>query len=260
MKKIIAGNWKLHHSPSKAREFVAALTQRLSASPWKEMENLSQLEFALFPSAAAWESVSESLAKKSSKHILSWGGQNAWTHPVGAFTGENSAQVLKELGAKYLLVGHSERRAIFKESGELIAQKMAAALQMGLVPLLCVGETLPERESGQTLRVVESQLNEALSGLSQSQEVVIAYEPVWAIGTGRVASSAQVAEAHFGIRSILAKMRFSESVPILYGGSVKPENSTELIGIPDVGGFLVGGASLEVDSFLKIAAPLLTHS
>jgi triosephosphate isomerase len=236
--KIIAANWKLYKSPQQAREFF---------KNFKEKFKSESEEVVFFPSAFLFEAVSESLKGSAIK----FGAQNAYFKAEGAFTGENSAAIAKELGAKYILIGHSERRAIFAESNELLAEKVAFVQSLDLVPMLCIGETLQERESGKTNAVLEEQLRIALSKADNKKTIVIAYEPVWAIGTGKVATPEQVAETHTAVADLLKKFNFA-GLPVLYGGSVKPDNAANLIKQNHVSGFLVGGAALEVDSFAKI--------
>lgn len=240
MKKIFAANWKLFKSPKETREFF---------NQFKEVSGKATGELVFFPSAISLEAASASLAGSTIK----WGAQNCYFQAQGAFTGENSAQVVKDLGGSYILVGHSERRKIFGEGDSLIAEKVAFTQGLGLVPMLCIGETLEEREAAHTYRVLEIQLELGLAKADKSKPLVIAYEPVWAIGTGKVASPEQVAETHSDVFSILQKLGFEQS-PILYGGSVKPDNAAGLIKQPHVDGFLVGGASLEVKSFIEIAS------
>lgn len=235
---IIAANWKLHKSPPQSREFFRKFNERLKAG---------NEEVVFFPSAFSLEAASESL--KGS--VIQFGAQNAYYKADGAFTGENSAAVAKELGAKYILIGHSERRAIFGESNDLIAEKVAFIQSLDLVPMLCIGESLQQRESGKTNSVLEEQLKVVLTKAVHKKPIVVAYEPVWAIGTGKVASPEQVAETHTAVAELLKKFSFA-GVPILYGGSVKPDNAANLIKQNHVNGFLVGGAALEVDSFAKI--------
>ncbi|MBX3039233.1 MAG: triose-phosphate isomerase [Bdellovibrionaceae bacterium] len=239
MKKLFAANWKLHKTPAETRDFLRAFlpqTKTVAA------------EIVIFPPASSWEAAAQSFAGSAN---CFWGGQNVWSQAQGAFTGENSAQVLKELGGRYALVGHSERRSVFHEEPTWMSDKVAFVQGLGLTPILCIGETLAERDAGQTDAVNARQLEEGLAKAKTSQPLVVAYEPVWAIGTGRVAQPSQVAEAHAFIRRNLQEKGF-EGTPILYGGSVKPENAGELLGLPDVNGFLVGGASLDPESFLKI--------
>lgn len=238
MKKIFAANWKLFKTPAETRSFF---------SKFKEVVGQATGEVVFFPSAISLEAAVETV-KGSAIKI---GAQNCYLQAQGAFTGENSAQVVKELGGSYILIGHSERRAIFGETDAVIADKVAFVQNLGLTPMLCIGETLAEREAAHTFRVLETQLLLGLAKADKSKPIVIAYEPVWAIGTGKVATPAQVAETHTDVHSILTKLGFA--APILYGGSVKPDNAGELIKQAHVSGFLVGGASLEVDSFIKIA-------
>lgn len=240
MKKIFAANWKLFKNPNETREFF---------SQFKEVSSKATGELVFFPSAISLEAAGTSLTGTSIK----WGAQNCYFQAQGAFTGENSAQVVKSLGGSYNLIGHSERRKIFGETDAVIAEKVAFTQSLGLVPMLCIGETLEEREAAHTFRVLETQLHLGLSKADKTKPVVIAYEPVWAIGTGKVATPEQVAETHTDIYNILKGLGFEQS-PILYGGSVKPDNAAGLIKQPHVNGFLVGGASLEVKSFIEIAS------
>lgn len=236
--KIIAANWKLYKSPNQTREFFKSFKARLKSG---------SEEIVFFPSAFAMEAASESLKGSA----INFGAQNAYFKAEGAFTGENSASIAKEMGAKYILIGHSERRAIFGENNELMADKVAFVQSLDLVPMLCIGESLQERESGKTNSVLEEQLRIGLSKADNKKPMVIAYEPVWAIGTGKVASPEQVAETHTAVADLLTKFDFA-GLPILYGGSVKPDNAANLIKQKNVSGFLVGGAALEVESFAKI--------
>ena len=238
--KIFAANWKLHKNPKETREFFAEFLKQVSP--------VADREIVFFPSTICLEATSQSLS--SSK--IKWGAQNCYYEAKGAFTGETSAQTVKDLGGQYVLIGHSERRAIFTETDELIAKKVSFIQGLGLTPLLCLGETLAQREAGETLKVLSQQLQTGLSKADKTKSLVIAYEPVWAIGTGRIATSAQVQEAHAAVFQNIQKLGFSSATAILYGGSVKPENSKELLAIPHVDGFLVGGASLEVASFKAI--------
>lgn len=187
-----------------------------------------------------------------------WGAQNLSEQAQGAFTGEVSASMLQDFGCRYVLVGHSERRALYGESDKLVAEKFAAALASGLRPVLCVGETLEQRDTGKTLEVVSAQIDAVLNrvGVAAFSGAVIAYEPVWAIGTGRTATSAQAQEVHAAIRAQIAKAdaKVAEGLQILYGGSVKPGNAAELFAMPDIDGGLIGGASLVAADFLAICA------
>ncbi|WP_413288546.1 triose-phosphate isomerase [Bdellovibrio sp. HCB337] len=245
MKKIFAANWKLFKSPKETREFFAQ---------WSEAFKGSKNEVVFFPSAMSLEAASTSIQKINAGYDLSFGVQNAYFQAQGAFTGENSAAVVKELGGKYVLIGHSERRQLFAEKNELLADKVAFTQGLGLVPMLCIGETLQEREAGQTKSVLKTQLTAGLAKADKVKTLVVAYEPVWAIGTGKVATPEQVQETHKDVFEILSTLGFT--APILYGGSVKPDNAAGLIQIPHVDGFLVGGASLEVPSFQKICSAI----
>lgn len=240
MKKIFAANWKLFKGPKETREFFAQ---------FKDVCGKATGELVFFPPAISLESASASLAGSAIK----WGAQNCYSQAQGAFTGENSVAMVKELGASYVLIGHSERRKIFGETDAMIAEKVAFVQSQGLTPMLCIGETLEEREAMKTYEVLDKQLHLGLEKADKNKPLVIAYEPVWAIGTGKVATPQQVEETHSDVYTILAKLGFENS-PLLYGGSVKPDNAAGLIQIPHVNGFLVGGASLEVKSFLDIAS------
>ena len=187
---------------------------------------------------------------------VAWGAQDVATEPCGAFTGEVCVSMLHDFGCRYVIVGHSERRAMFGDTDEVVAQKIRAALLAGLVPILCVGETLAEREAGQTESVIARQLDAvlALNPVSGLQSLVIAYEPVWAIGTGKTATPAMAQEVHASLRAKLrnCNAEAAENVQILYGGSMKPENARELLAQPDIDGGLIGGAALKAVDFLAI--------
>lgn len=242
MKKIFAANWKLFKTPQETRDFFTSFKNLLSSSP-------SSGEIVFFPSAICLEAASISL--KDSK--ISWGAQNCYIKAEGAFTGENSAQTVKSLGGQYILIGHSERRSLFLEKDEDTAEKVSFVQSLGLIPMLCIGETLQERESNKTVEVVARQLRQGLSRVQSGKPLVVAYEPVWAIGTGKVATAEQVAETHKSVFEILKSLGLEET-PILYGGSVKADNAAGLINHPHVNGFLVGGASLDPESFIKITS------
>lgn len=241
--KFFAANWKLFKSPNEARNFFEAFHKR----------NTNKVdEVIFFPSAFSLEATQQMLRGSS----LRFGAQNVYAKGSGAFTGENSAEVLKSIGARYALVGHSERRQLFGETDELLAQKVSYITSLGLTPMLCIGETLEQRKATKTIDVCRRQLEDGLklvqpSQFTKSQDLVIAYEPVWAIGTGVVATREQVQETHAEIAEVLKGLGFNHA-PILYGGSVKPENAKDLICIKHVDGFLVGGASLDVESFAQI--------
>ncbi len=245
-KLIIAGNWKMNKTAAEALVFVHGLNL--------ELGNLKDVDIVVCPPFTALSDVSKTIL--SSRNIA-LGAQNMSESGVGAFTGEIAATMLKEFSVRYVILGHSERRQYQKESDELISKKALAAHAASLKPIVCVGETLQERESGQMEKVLETQVRGSLAGLTREQmiETVVAYEPVWAIGTGKTASAQQAQDAHAFIRGVLAKMfddTVARKVRIQYGGSVKPANAKELMALPDVDGALVGGAALEVRSFADI--------
>jgi triosephosphate isomerase len=244
-KLIIAGNWKMNKTVAEALALVSSLKL--------ELANIREVDIVVCPPFTALESVSKVILDSN----LRLGAQNMSEQNFGAFTGEICAGMLKEFSVRYVILGHSERRQYQKESNALISRKAAAVHAASLKPIVCVGETLEEREGGQTEKVLETQVRGSLAGLTKEQmvETIIAYEPVWAIGTGKTATTQQAQDAHAFIRSLLAKI-FDEAVAkkvrIQYGGSVKPANAKELMGQPDVDGALVGGASLEARSFADI--------
>ena len=238
MKKIFAANWKLFKTPRQTRDFFKSFAT--------EAKNIKD-QIIFFPPATSWEAASESLKGT----MIQWGAQNIYSEGQGAFTGENSALVLKELGGQVVLIGHSERRKVFGELDASLAKKVSYTVSLGLTPMLCVGETLEERDLGRTHTVTGEQLKNGLSTCPKGSLILIAYEPVWAIGTGRVATPEQAEEAHEKIKIKLKELGF-EGTAVLYGGSVKPDNAKELLSKPGIDGFLVGGASLEVKSFLEI--------
>lgn len=239
MKKIIAGNWKLNLGPAQARQFFA---------DWKKSPVTSDHQIVFFPSAVSADATAIATAGTG----IEWGLQNAWTAASGAYTGENSVTMSKEMGAQWGLVGHSERRQLFGETDAACAEKVKTIMGAGLKPMLCIGETLDERKGGKMFDVLRTQLTKGLSQIPKASFVAIAYEPVWAIGTGVVATPEQVAEAHKFVDDVLNELGFRET-PILYGGSVKADNAGALLSIPKVSGFLVGGASLVPAQFQQIA-------
>jgi triosephosphate isomerase len=244
---FIAGNWKMNLDRAGAVELAKAIVARAKQAP--------NVELAVCPPAVYLESVGAVVRDTP----IALGAQNMYFQKSGAFTGEISAGMLLDLGCKYVILGHSERRHILGETDDLVNKKALAALSAGLNPIVCVGETLAEREAGQTADVIGRQFDGSLAGLSvdQALRVVIAYEPVWAIGTGKVATTSQAEEVHIALRSLLAQRYNSavaESVRIQYGGSVKPDNAAELLACENIDGALVGGASLKADDFLAIAA------
>jgi triosephosphate isomerase len=245
-KLIIAGNWKMNKTVAEALSLVDNLTRDLVA--------IKEVDIVVCPPFTALESVSKAILETKN---IKLGAQNMSENNFGAFTGEICAGMLKEFSVRYVILGHSERRQFQKESDALIAKKAAAAHAASLKPIVCVGETLAEREGNLTEKVLETQMRGSLAGLTGEQmlETIIAYEPVWAIGTGKTATTQQAQDTHTFIRALLAKI-FGEAtakkVRIQYGGSVKPANAKELMSQPDVDGALVGGASLEPRSFADI--------
>ncbi|MFN7905213.1 MAG: triose-phosphate isomerase [Pseudobdellovibrionaceae bacterium] len=242
-KKIIAGNWKLFHTPSQSAQYFKEFLEY--------QFDFSRYEIVFFPQALSLSAVADQLKKTEKKHDIQFGLQNFWLKNEGAFTGENSLLAASELGCQWALIGHSERRTLFSETSLQVAEKAKFALESKMKPLVCIGETLQEREAGSTLKVLVSQLEPLLAvGLSSFD---LAYEPVWAIGTGQVATPAQVAEVHQSLRSWLDQNQFLKT-NIVYGGSVKPDNAKGLLGLPHVDGFLVGGASLKPSQFFEIVS------
>lgn len=234
------------------RQGAVALAKDVSAGSSSISETI---ELLVCPSNVYLDAVKSSLGKSR----IAVGGQDVYFESEGAFTGETSPLQLCDLGCQFVILGHSERRHVIGESDELINKKVKATLQANLTPILCVGETLSERESGRTMQVVDSQFAGSLAGISGNQlaRIVIAYEPVWAIGTGKNATPEQAQQVHADLRKQVAQRYNTElasQLRILYGGSVKPENAGELLVQPDIDGALIGGASLNADSFLAIAA------
>jgi triosephosphate isomerase (TIM) len=247
---FIAGNWKMNTN----RASAVALAEGLA----KQAETLQGVDLAVCPPSCYLDVVGRVVA--GSKVAL--GAQNMYFEKDGAFTGELSAAMLCDLGCKYVILGHSERRHILGETDALINKKVHAALAAGLIPIVCVGELLSEREAGQTLTVIQTQFDGSLAGLTAEQmaTTVIAYEPVWAIGTGKVATPQQAEEVHLALRKIIGgryNSSIADSVRLQYGGSVKPDNAADLLKQADIDGALVGGASLKVDQFLGIVAGAL---
>ncbi|RME76886.1 MAG: triose-phosphate isomerase [Planctomycetota bacterium] len=239
---LVCGNWKMHTDRDGARALADGVLAQLEGSALG-----ARFEVVLFPPFPFVADVAERLGDRAA---LACGGQNCHWEQEGAFTGEVSARMLASCGARWVLVGHSERRRVFGESDEEVGRRLRGALAAGLRPILCVGETLSEREAGRTTEVVAHQLRYGLEGTSaeQTARITIAYEPVWAIGTGRTASVTQAVEVHRAIRGLLPGP-VAQQVRILYGGSVKPGNALELLSAPGIDGVLVGGASLDAHSF-----------
>ena len=244
-KLIIAGNWKMNKTVAEGLDLVAGFKRDLAA--------VKEVDIVVCPPFTALNAVSQAILDSN----IRLGAQTMSEQGVGAFTGEIAAVMLKEFSVRYVILGHSERRQYQKESDELIARKALAVHAASLKPIVCVGETLAQREAAQTEQVLETQIRGSLAGLSKEQmaETIVAYEPVWAIGTGRTATSQQAQDAHAFIRGLLVKLHdetTARRVRIQYGGSVKPANARELMSLPDVDGALVGGASLEIRSFCDI--------
>ena len=245
-KPMIAGNWKLHKTISEATSLVSELIPAVASN--------QNVEIVVAPVYTALAKVAEALAGSNIKLAA----QNFYPEPQGAFTGEVSPLLLKDAGCEYVIIGHSERRQLFAETDESVNSKALALAESGLGTIFCIGETLEERESGKMFDVLRQQVTAGLKDLTtrQMQTVVVAYEPVWAIGTGKVATDEQAQEVHAFIRGLLAELydpQTAAATRILYGGSVKPGNVDGLMTQPDVDGALVGGASLNADDFARIA-------
>lgn len=241
---LVAGNWKMNGSRSESAALLDGIRKSVSSA--------SRAEVAVCPPYIFISLAAEQLAGS----VVVWGGQNLSVHKSGAYTGEISGAMLKDYGCTYVIVGHSERRTLYGENDALVAEKYGAAQTAGLIPILCIGETLLERESGQTEAVVARQLDAVLDkhGIGSFKNAVIAYEPVWAIGTGKTATPAQAQEVHRFIRHRMAARdkTVAESLRILYGGSMKGSNARELLAQADIDGGLIGGASLQAEEFLTI--------
>jgi len=245
-KKLIAANWKMYKTPAEAKAFTDAFLPLVAGH--------TRDEIALFPSATSLATVIA--ACKGSNVVV--GCQNIHFAEEGAYTGETSANMLTSIGGTHTLIGHSERRQYFNETDEVVNKKLHTALKHNLVPVVCIGEVLAEREAGKTEEVLRTQTTGAFIGITpeMAKTIVIAYEPVWAIGTGKTATPEMAVDAHKIIRAEVAKLLgqpIADAMRILYGGSVKPENATSLMGEVEIDGALVGGASLKPDSFTGIA-------
>jgi triosephosphate isomerase (TIM) len=245
-KKIIAANWKMNMTQAESERFVETFLRNCG--------EITDVEVVVVPPFTAISNVVEALGRA---HNIKVGAQNMYWEKSGAFTGEISAALLRDLFVHYVVLGHSERRTLFGETDEMVNRKVRAAHEATLRPIVCIGETLEQRDKGNVEKILSSQLRGSLAGLTpkELQETVIAYEPVWAIGTGRNATPQQAQEAHAFIRHTLREMAddaTAERVRIQYGGSVKPENARELMSQPDIDGALVGGASLDPRSFVQI--------
>lgn len=245
MKKIFAANWKLNKNPEQAREFVIQFKNEV----FKNKDFFTQNEIILFPQAFSLEAVSSLCAGTA----IGFGPQNIYSEKSGAFTGENSAEMAQSLKSNFALVGHSERREHFQESDSLLNKKVKLLQNLKMTAVFCFGETLKQREANQTLATCFAQIDSGLADCDKGQRLIVAYEPVWAIGTGKVATLDQVKEVHQAVFDKLTARGFS-NFQILYGGSVKPENASDLLKIPHVDGFLIGGASLEVNSYVQVCS------
>lgn len=243
-KKIVAGNWKMNKTAHEAKALVAEIKAALGG--------FDAVECVLCPPFTDLWVAKDGIAGSP----IALGAQNAHWEMSGAFTGEISADMLKEKGVTYVILGHSERRQYFGETDETVNRRARAALAAGLKPIVCVGELLAEREAGSTFTVIERQVRAGLNGLTGAdwEKLVIAYEPVWAIGTGKTATSAQAQEVHAFIRKLLRELAGAagDGIRIQYGGSMKPDNARELMGQPDIDGGLIGGAALQAASFVAI--------
>jgi len=243
--KFVCGNWKMFKTGPEARALIRELAPLVEGMAGK-------VQVAVAPPFTALAAAAEALRGTA----IELAAQDVHWEAQGAFTGEVSAPMLAEVGCRHGIVGHSERRQLFGESDEAVKKKTGALLQAGLLPIVCVGETLAEREGGKTLDVVGRQVRAALTGLSVGDlaRLTVAYEPVWAIGTGKTATAEQAQEVHAAIRSVLRQLGggVADQIRIQYGGSVKPDNAAQLMGMPDVDGALVGGASLKAGDFSQI--------
>jgi triosephosphate isomerase len=254
-KPIVAANWKMNNPPAETEKFLRAFLRL--------MPEKAGVQVVIVPPFVSLPKAQE-LIQGGRTELVELGAQNMSQHPSGAYTGETSAVMLKECGVRHVILGHSERRALYGETNAIVNAKVLAALDARMHPILCVGETLEERDGGKIEEVLESQTRESLAnvGVRRMTDIVIAYEPVWAIGTGRTASPEQAQEAHAFIRKVLTQM-FDEDtarkIRIQYGGSVKPSNMGDIIAQPDVDGALVGGASLESGSFFEIVKACIEH-
>ncbi|NQU22827.1 MAG: triose-phosphate isomerase [Candidatus Nealsonbacteria bacterium] len=244
---FIAGNWKMNLDRASAVALAEGLVKKAAGT--------DGVDIAICPPSLYLDAVAAAVAGSN----VALGAQDMYHEPKGAFTGEISGAMLCDIGCKYVILGHSERRHVLGETDEDINKKVLAALEVGLLPIVCVGELLSDRKSGTTMEVIRRQFEGSLAGISaeQMQQITIAYEPVWAIGTGEVATPQQAEEVHLDLRKIMVQRyndEVAEVVRIQYGGSVKPDNAAELIGQPNIDGALVGGAALKVDSFIGIIA------
>ena len=247
-KPVMAGNWKMHHNHFEAIQVVQKLAYRLEA------DDYDRCDVVVCPTLICLRSVQTVI--ESDRMTIGLGAQNCYFEEKGAFTGEVSAPMLAKMNVQYVIVGHSERREIFAETDEMVSKKTRAVLGAGMTPIVCCGETLEEREGEQTTEKVSGQIKAAFHGIKSEDiaQCIVAYEPIWAIGTGKTATSQEANDTIGVIRSVIREMAgaTADQVRILYGGSVKPSNVTELMSMPEIDGALVGGASLDPDDFAKI--------
>ncbi|MGB2804673.1 MAG: triose-phosphate isomerase [Candidatus Zixiibacteriota bacterium] len=248
---IIAGNWKMHKTEQEAVDLASDLKERL--------KSIKGVKVVICPPFTSLSSVSKAIERSN----ISLGGQNMHWEEKGAYTGEVSPTMLLTAGCEYVIIGHSERRALFSETDNMVSLKTKSSLKFYLSPIICVGERLEQREANETKEVVEHQVKGAFKDLNSedAEKTVVAYEPVWAIGTGKTATPQQANEVHLFIRELLSSefgKQCAEKINILYGGSVKAENSRELLEMPEIDGALVGGASLDAESFEKIVRSSIT--
>ena len=247
-KPVMAGNWKMHHNHFEAIQVVQKLAYRLEA------DDYDRCDVVVCPTLICLRSVQTVI--ESDRMTIGLGAQNCYFEEKGAFTGEVSAPMLAKMNVQYVIVGHSERREIFAETDEMVSKKTRAVLGAGMTPIVCCGETLEEREGEHTTEKVSGQIKAAFHGIKSEDiaQCIVAYEPIWAIGTGKTATSQEANDTIGVIRSVIREMAgaAADQVRILYGGSVKPSNVTELMSMPEIDGALVGGASLDPDDFAKI--------
>jgi len=242
---LLAGNWKMYKTPAEAKSLIRDLSKLIG--------DVRDREIMVAPPAPSLAAAAEALVGTN----IRLGAQNMHAKPEGAYTGEYSLRMLVEIGCQYVILGHSERRQYFHETNEVIREKIITAVEGFITPIFCIGEVLAERKSGKTLEVLKKQVQEGLPNLSPDQlhGIIIAYEPVWAIGTGETATPEQAEEAHIFVRDLLSQRlgeKIAQGIRILYGGSVKPDNIDALMAKPNIDGALVGGASLQADSFARI--------
>jgi len=242
-RKIVAGNWKMYKTLSEGFAFLDAFM------PLCDPDMLEKCSLILAPNFT----LLASMAERCQEAGIALAAQNCHPGGEGAYTGETSLAMLADIGVSHVLVGHSERRALFGETDDFLNQKLKAVLTSGMIPIFCIGETLEEREDNAARSVVEKQLQQGLYGIDLNDRMMVAYEPVWAIGTGKTATAADARTMHRFIRQCLVSMGGGRDIPLLYGGSVKPANAAELLAEPDIDGVLVGGASLDPEAFARIA-------